>query len=311
MRMTPSSPAPLPKAATPNSNSVRPRQPIVTPMTLTPEGNASIQEVSHAVSKALLPPPSPSVRPVSAKISSASPSVARPRQPNVAPMTLTPEENASIREVSAAVSRALLQPPTSSVSTAPVKVSGDSPSVARPQQPTVAPMTPTPDENASVNEASKSLLRPPSPVLRSVGTRNASATQAQNKPPELQPRQSPMLKVDKPLMSLNTKLEAEVERALSEERSVNPRRSQSTTTTSSEFSVEINRDSGRAHVATASFGQEGAVIRPEHALGRVEADESSSQPSRQLPRFASPIHVLSLAASFELENRKIPWAKQI
>ncbi|KAG0573349.1 hypothetical protein KC19_VG170600 [Ceratodon purpureus] len=200
----------------------------------------------------------------------------RPEQPTVAPMTLTSEANVALQKVSNAVSKSLLRPPSLSLRSVGIKKSSES---ALPRQPTVAALIVAPglctdtlkEESKSV---SKFLLPPPAPLLRSVGTKNASLIHVRNWPPGSQNYTSPMMKaVDSP-MSLNTKLETSLE-----------------------------PDSGRVRAVATSFA-EGVVARPLPTPRRVEVGEISNQNDRRVPRFASPIHVLSLAASFDLENRK-------
>jgi hypothetical protein len=295
VRLTPSSPSLVARVAAPTSDSPRPRQSTIAPMMLTPEANATIQEISNAVSKSLLFPSSPSQRSIGIKKSSDSP---RPRQPTVAAMTVAPGVNDTLQEGRHAVSKSHLPPPSPLLRSVGTKQSSDS---SRPRQPVSAPMTVAPEVNGSQegsNAVGKSHLPPPSPLLRSVGTKNTSVTQVRNRPPG---SRSPMVKaVDSP-MSLNTKLEAEIERAISEERGGSGRQSfskQPATMTSME------PDAGRVRAVAASLSQEGAVARPQPTPRRVEVDETSNRPNREVPRFASPIHVLSLAASFDLENRK-------
>lgn len=233
-----------------------------------------------------LTPSSPSLVPRIAVPSSDPP---RPKQPSASPMTLTSEANGTIQEVS----KALLPPP----SPAP-RVAVPSSGPPRPRQPSVSPMTLPPEANATIQEVRNALLPPPSPLLSSTGTKNANVTQVRNRPPGLQPSKSTVVKVENSPMSLNVKLEAEIEKAMSEERGVNRGWVQSTATSSME------PDLGHVRAVASSLSQEVAGARPQPAPKRVDVKETSNQATRQIPRFASPIHVLSLAASFDLENRK-------
>lgn len=299
VRLTPSSPSLAAKVAAPSDDPSRPRQPTVAPMMLTPEANAAIQEVSDAVSKALLPPPSPSERSVGVKKVSDSP---RPRQPTIAQMNVAPEVTATLQEGNKVGRKSHLPPPSPLLRSVGTKQSSNSP---RPRQLTIPPMTMALEVNGSLQEGSngvsKSHLPPPSPLLRSVGTKSASAMEVRNRPPGSQHPKSPMVKAVNSPMSLNTKLEAEVERAISEERGVSGRQSFSKQPAAL---TSLVPDSGRVRTVAASLSQEGGVARPQATPRRVEVNETSSQSNRQVPRFASPIHVLSLAASFDLENQK-------
>lgn len=233
-----------------------------------------------------LTPSSPSLASRDAVPSSDPP---RPRQPSILMMAATSEANATVQEVN----KALLLPPPSP---AP-RVAAPSSDPPRPRQPSVSPMTLSPEANATIQEVSKGPLPIP-PSLSSAGTKNASAMQARSRSLGLQQSKPTVEKANDSPMSLNTKLEAEIERAMFEERGVSRGWVQSTAMRS------LEPDLGRVRSVAATLSQGGAAARPQPTPRRVDVKETSNQGTRQLPRFASPIHVLSIAASFDLENRK-------
>nr|XP_024377364.1 uncharacterized protein LOC112283181 isoform X1 [Physcomitrium patens]XP_024377365.1 uncharacterized protein LOC112283181 isoform X1 [Physcomitrium patens]XP_024377366.1 uncharacterized protein LOC112283181 isoform X1 [Physcomitrium patens]XP_024377367.1 uncharacterized protein LOC112283181 isoform X1 [Physcomitrium patens] len=188
------------------------------------------------------------------------------------PMTLKLDENVSVQETSRVITTGLPQPLSPTMRNVAVKGTTASHVVVHPRQPDVAPIMLVSEEHVSA--------------------------QAQNMPSQLHPSKSPILKPGKTSTSLNTKLGVEVESAIHKEQcSVSSRLVQPKATTSSDPDVESNCASGSV---TASLGHEGAVVRP----GQFELCGTSNEPTREVPRFASSIHVLSLAASSELQNRK-------
>ncbi|KAG0595267.1 hypothetical protein M758_UG154000 [Ceratodon purpureus] len=343
MRLTPSSPSPAARVPYSRNDPPRPQQPTFTPMTLTPEANAAIQEVSkslpwpsspslrpvgimksskfprpreptvaalivapglsidtlkegsNSVRKSFLPSSSPLLRSMGTKQKNDSPNL---RQPATASMTVAPIANGSLLEGSNPISKSHLPLSPPSLRSVGDDQSSDS---SRLRQPDIAPMTMA-SEMKDIQEGSNAVgkfhLPSRSPAsLMSIGTNNISVMQVKNRSPGSQNSKSPMVTAVESPISLNTKLEAEIERAISEGRRVSGRQP-FTKQPVAKTSLEPVR------AVVTSYPKESAVARPQPTPRRVEVDDISNQPNRQVPRFASPIHVLSLAASFDLENRK-------
>ncbi|XP_024377368.1 uncharacterized protein [Physcomitrium patens] len=139
------------------------------------------------------------------------------------------------------------------------------------------PMTLKLDENVSVQETSRvittGLPQPLSPTMRNVAVKGTTASHVVVHP--RQPDVAPIMLVSEEHVS------AQAQNMPSQ---LHPSKS------------PILKPGS----VTASLGHEGAVVRP----GQFELCGTSNEPTREVPRFASSIHVLSLAASSELQNRK-------